>query len=865
MAFQSGAFQSDAFQVDAHSFTIDAVLRREQVGSFTVDAVLRAAQTGAFTVDAVINAVVLVFTIDAVLRREQSATLTADAVLRAERIGSFTADAWLRPVGSFTVDAVLRRTRSFTFTANAIKRKTSTKTFTANAVLRRSQAASFTADAYIIFQRVFGSFTADSIVKAPRGGSFALRAFIRNDEADVAEATGVTQVHIRVNGADITDDVIFSDASFTTFVNGQVGTFRFRVKDTDRTRSFTTGDEVTLDIDGVRRFGGFVASPARSFFFPVEDTSDITRVARQLVFVGVDYNVLFDKRVVYDKDRPANVALRSWPEDTEDRTIIKYVVDHYTDLYDDGITHDAVEHVGFPNPDHRGVVGSGGLKLGDIMREVNRLIGAVWYISPSKELTWTDVDTPNASKSLSDHPAGGTEIGFRDFSHVSNGTKLANDAFVWGSAQGSRRLVFAREQDAASIAAHGRWQYGEYTAQMYKQASVDLRAETVVYGTPQNKRGGKDDAISWMATTYDPAFVIGQKVTIESEVFGVSDVVPIRKMTITFPTKTSPKFEMVISHEIDEPWNTFEFIFPRFNFDIPEIDWIDFGFPECGITDAWERDIAMDGGWGFSDVGLGWGFSGDPGAAVTGLGVIDGKGVMRGELDSDLGVFGDIPVFEEMEIYFNFVTPTSLAEPAPSLDTTSTTSFRTLTLSVDFRSAAENDIIFTWLIKRYFAVPPETENSFETDSLLRVRLDNGASASGSTWEEGTYLFQRFIEGTKYHVRLLCTRSKGYLRYWTDGFPEPVAWTITSHGEGGTWQSEDGVHTPDPIEAPTDEPDDDFGTRFRLSWNSFRSYVTQPPTVNHHDTLENVDGRDDIKLDDLSIWLDGVLYNACYGF
>src|SRR4029079_13071849 len=99
--------------------------------------------------------------------------------------------------------------------------------------------------------------------------------------------------------------------------------------------------------------------------------------------------------------------------------------------------------------------------------------------------------------------------------------------------------------------------------------SVQQRANSIVVGTPQGKRGGKDDQISWMATTFDPSFVVGQKVQIESEVFGFSYVVPIRRMTITFPTKRKPRYQMLLSHDIEDPWNSYEFPpFPGFSIDI---------------------------------------------------------------------------------------------------------------------------------------------------------------------------------------------------------------------------------------------------------------------------------------------------------
>jgi hypothetical protein len=411
----------------------------------------------------------------------------------------------------------------------------------------------------------------------------------------------VSTIAIAIDGTDITDDVDLKTATFTTLANGSPGTFKIRIRDSNFGRSVRAGAEITLDIGGVRRFGGYVLRPGRMYAFAVDDTSDVTKTTRYLTIEGVDYNVLFERRVVRDKADPANVALRSWAKGSHDDTIIKYVFDNYTDLGADGVTYDGVTHVGSPNPDKAGVVASGGLRFGDAMREINRLISAVWHIGPDKDLKFVDVDIPDASVGMSDQPGAG-QIGYREFSHVSNGTGLVNDAMVWGAGIGAARMAFGRVQSAPSQAAHGLWQYGEFTTQLFRQTSVDERAGSIVNGTPQSKRGGKDDQISWNVTTYDPSFVIGQKVAIESNVYGVSDVVPIRRMTITFPTPTDARFDMVLSHEIDDPWNMFEFLFPRIT--IPQLPTPQVPpFPRpggggggggctdaiCGITDNFEN------------------------------------------------------------------------------------------------------------------------------------------------------------------------------------------------------------------------------------------------------------------------------------
>jgi hypothetical protein len=548
-------------------------------------------------------------------------SFSLDAVLARVVEGSFTLDAFVsEPFGTVTaaavLDAALLRVSSATATLNAILLRASAASFTLDAIRRVGVSNSFSFDAEKVFT-IVASATLDATFFKTTSTLFYLRAFIENGDAaewedrEDEEQNGgpggpgagdgpkaLPIIRIWANGVDIAPDVMFQDAQFTTLVNGGIGQFSFRVRDTAKVKDFTTGMEVAVDINGIRRFGGYATLVTRLYTFPAVDTSDLDRTDRFWRISGVDYNILFAKRILYDHANPANVGLRTWPAGSASDTVIRYVISNYTDLLDDGVTLDLVENVGSPNPDKIGVIGSGGLTAADAMREINRLISGVWYIDPYKQLVYTDVDTPNASKGLSDHPTVGTQVGYRDFSHVENGASLVNDALVWGAGQGSARVAFARSTDATSISQHGRWQFGEFTTALYKQVSVNERASTIVYGTDQSKRGGKDDQVSWTAITFDHNFTVGQKVAIESDTFGASDVVPIRRYTLTFPTTTAPQYQLVLSHEVDEPWNFFEFYFPpfpAFDFDfdinIPPINLPPGpgGCADCGITDTFDR------------------------------------------------------------------------------------------------------------------------------------------------------------------------------------------------------------------------------------------------------------------------------------
>ena len=112
------------------------------------------------------------------------------------------------------------------------------------------------------------------------------------------------------------------------------------------------------------------------------------------------------------------------------------------------------------------------------------------------------------------------------------------------------------------------------------------------------------------------------KVLLESEVFGFSDVLPIRELAITFPTPTDPRYDLILSHEIDDPWSTFEFWFPTFelpNFELPGIGFEipPFGIPgfppfnPCepgGCVDTFERNTPPGPNFGTSEIlGYSWG------------------------------------------------------------------------------------------------------------------------------------------------------------------------------------------------------------------------------------------------------------------
>jgi hypothetical protein len=419
----------------------------------------------------------------------------------------------------------------------------------------------------------------------------------------------MSTVVISIEGTDITDDIIFSDAEFVTSAKGAAGQARFRIKDLRHEKSFVVGNSLTLDIDGIRKWSGYVMAIHRGYFWDGSPhPCDTNLVPRYLLIEGADANILLNKRVLYDKVNGETVKLTAFPAGTDGQTIVNYYVANHTDLPADGVTTTLVENLGTPSVDSE-ISGSASWRVNDFMRYVNYNLGGIWYLNPNFDLVFTDVDTPSAAYGISDQPGVG-EVGCRDLQILSSASDMRNDALVWGVGQGPSGIpVFSREQDSASIALHGRWQKGDFNQSVYKQATVDHIAHSYVYGSPVSKRGGKDDQVTIKCTVFTPDFTVAEKVPLRSAVFGYSDVVPIRSQRITFPTKDQPKYDLTLSFDVDDPWTSAEFWWPNWDTTFPVIPIPSFPLPSsnpCGpqmqCCETFTRTLVN--GWGSSEFAI---------------------------------------------------------------------------------------------------------------------------------------------------------------------------------------------------------------------------------------------------------------------
>jgi hypothetical protein len=597
------------------TFTADAVITVAQTSSFTANAVISVAQSGSFTADAEIasglTTVTQTFTADALVAITPTATISADAVIQASRSQTFSADS------------ILQRVQSASFTADAAF----SVHFTADAIIEASQSLSFLADAQIVAppDEVYGAVpdgyepllaapiddTQTTITVTnplPEGTELPILVYIdgewmlvtavsldgltwtvvRGFNTSTATSHGISRVlpantTISVGGVQIGADVNFTKTRLETYSNGKPGTGEIWIRDLDRSRSFTTGAEVIVRHRNIRVWGGFITGIRRAHVFP-EGSGNLATEPRYLILQVMDYNILFERRIYYRKVNPPFMPVRRWPNGTHDDVVIGDLVTLYLDIGDDHLNFD-VNHVGTPglpqiscNPDapDNFQIGSAGWRWGDVMNAIISQTGAVYYIDPDRTLRYVDDSTKQSVfgyTGLSDDPSG-TVTGYRNFELVHDGSELVNEQFTWGVGQGATAPVLGHATDATSIAAHGLWQGAELRYDMYCQDTVDLRAQTWLDGSPQNRRGHKRDRISVRATVFHPYFRVADVLNVESTTYGFNDDIPVRGAAITFPTPWNIQMDLTISHELDQPWNIFEFYFPDFDFGFPP-----FGFP----------------------------------------------------------------------------------------------------------------------------------------------------------------------------------------------------------------------------------------------------------------------------------------------
>jgi hypothetical protein len=386
-----------------------------------------------------------------------------------------------------------------------------------------------------------------------------------------------SSISIKVNGVDITDKVVFNETSFQSQANPIQGSFKVVVRDTDQTFSASVGSKVTCHIDGVGLAGGYVMRLGRGNFLPAVSTSPPSSVkSRKWILEGPDFNVLFDKRIVYDAANP--YASPAVPAGS--RTITKafnYMMNNLLDvppglgwsthvdtIYDDDGSQTAY-----------GTEENGGLYVGTAetwrkqMDDFADQSGIIYYIDADFEVHLHAYENVLAPFIITD-VANQNALQFREGEYTKDFTRIVTEAHVWGGSSIRSEdggpggdVVYAkypdppagnaREQGAIDrLAQYGLWQMGEERAGQNNyllQSSVNKRARVIINGPtgipPTNGiEGGFSRPYERFTCTWYAHDVPGQNHVRPGELQDIilytQNVVsrlPLRSMRISFPSK----------------------------------------------------------------------------------------------------------------------------------------------------------------------------------------------------------------------------------------------------------------------------------------------------------------------------------------
>lgn len=373
---------------------------------------------------------------------------------------------------------------------------------------------------------------------------------------------------------DITNHVMYRDATFESIAGAMPGTFTITVKDPARVLSFTSGKRLKVLIDGQPLWHGYITWVSRKFAFPVVRTDDLEKVSQRLwVLRGVDLNILFDKRVLRNPADYLHQLPNFTKTDMDGELIREILCPDWLDLPAWLDYESEVDDVVPPfDPLVEGGTGIGAwMQQGSLwraqMEDFAQFSAAVWYIGADEKLYWKALDDAVAPWGFSDQPNGTSTFGFRDLDLDQDGASMVNDAMIWGGSEwaGSGQTVFARETDATSITDHERWQlaethFGEDGFRL--QSGVDARAKVIVLGDPGSVGGDANRGLrfpQWNLTltwfSHNVPEVMGTKahlkpghvVTFTFHTLGEDDetplvlVLPLRSLSMSFPTIRPPE------------------------------------------------------------------------------------------------------------------------------------------------------------------------------------------------------------------------------------------------------------------------------------------------------------------------------------
>jgi hypothetical protein len=407
----------------------------------------------------------------------------------------------------------------------------------------------------------------------------------------------LTTILITYDGIDISNDVLYSSATFETQLNAVPGTCSFKVHDPNQTYSFITGKEIRVFIDDVPMWGGYLRRFGMTYPFSADDTSDPGTYTKRIWHLeGADYNVLFDSMVgrhtgSYSSHMPDATG---YPQSTMDGWALWKLLHSFSDFpsgFDitadraDATNIDDITTVLPATSDAKFHYIQQGTKLRDQFESLAKMAGAVFYIGAEKSVHWHAYENVQKRWGFSDDPNSvpltvspdsyqDSDWPFQEVTGEEDGTLITNDVIVWGGSPiGSNGTVLvARYQDEvddltststtylqhgnvvanSSIDLHGRWQLGEthFEGRGYGVlAGPKARANTILNGSPGAAGDGLLKGLRYPQWTFSFSWWAhkvpmlsgvhdhiraGDIVKVSLAAFGVAQFVPCRTVRVSF-------------------------------------------------------------------------------------------------------------------------------------------------------------------------------------------------------------------------------------------------------------------------------------------------------------------------------------------
>ena len=321
-----------------------------------------------------------------------------------------------------------------------------------------------------------------------------------------------SDISITLDGTEISDRVVYQETMFTSQANPVHGSFKLAARDLSQNFSPTAGEKLAFHLDSVPLFGGYLMRIGRGNFLAADDTSVPSAVrSRKWILTGPDFNILFDKRVLYDSADPTSALVVP----SGSRTIsqaFEYLMENFIDVPAglDFATFRDVITTSYGTEENGGLFVGQGKTWREQMDDFSDNGGVIYYIDADFKVHLHEYETLLSSWAFTDsNPNGITTIGFREGEYSENFEQVVTDALVWGGSSirspggPAGDIVFARYPDppAADATWHERLQPADR-----EQAAIDRRN---LYGRWQyaEERAGQENYLT-LGSVKNRAFVI---------------------------------------------------------------------------------------------------------------------------------------------------------------------------------------------------------------------------------------------------------------------------------------------------------------------------------------------------------------------